>query len=363
MFYAAIAPLLPYYRDELDISKSAAGVLAGAYPAGTLVGSLPGGWLAARVGVRPTVLVGLTLLSGSSLVFGFADQIALLDAARFVQGLGGAASWAGALSWLVTVGARERRGELIGTAFGAAVGGALLGPVLGAAANAIGPRVVFPAVALLSGALAAWAVREPAPPAMAAPVLPGLGLALRERDVLAGVGVILLVGLFFGLVEVLVPLRLDHLGAGAAVIGGAFLAAAALQALTSPVVGRLSDRRGQLLPVRAALLCATALALVLPLPTESWLLVVLVVVGGPSVGALWVPGMAVLSQGADRATLDQGLAFALVNLAWALAQTIGSAGGGGIADSGGDSTAYAALAVTVGLAFVATMLIPGRRSA
>ena len=59
MFFAAVAPLLPHYSDELGLSKSAAGVLAAAYPAGTLVGALPAGWLAARWGVKPTVLLGL----------------------------------------------------------------------------------------------------------------------------------------------------------------------------------------------------------------------------------------------------------------------------------------------------------------
>ncbi|HEX8053648.1 MAG TPA: MFS transporter, partial [Thermoleophilaceae bacterium] len=52
MFYAAITPLLPHYSDELGLSKAEAGVLAAAYPAGTLLGSLPSGWLAVRIGAK-----------------------------------------------------------------------------------------------------------------------------------------------------------------------------------------------------------------------------------------------------------------------------------------------------------------------
>ena len=63
-FYAAITPLLPHYVDTLHISKSAAGVLSAAYPAGTFLGSIPGGYLAARAGVKPTTMIG----AGSSML-------------------------------------------------------------------------------------------------------------------------------------------------------------------------------------------------------------------------------------------------------------------------------------------------------
>src|SRR4051794_29877685 len=134
MFYAAITPLLPHYVDTLGLSKAAAGVLAGAYAAGTLLGALPGGLMAARVGVKPTVLFGLGCMAVSSIVFGFGQHAALLAAARFVQGWGGAASWAGALAWLIGRAPADRRGEYIGTALGAAIAGALFGPVLGGTA-------------------------------------------------------------------------------------------------------------------------------------------------------------------------------------------------------------------------------------
>ena len=99
-FYAAITPLLPELTDEYGLSKTGAGILAAAYPIGTFVGGLPGGFMAARVGVRPTVFAGLALMVLASIVFAFASSIVVLDAARFVQGVGGAASWAGAMAWL-----------------------------------------------------------------------------------------------------------------------------------------------------------------------------------------------------------------------------------------------------------------------
>ena len=61
-FFAAIAPLLPKYVDELGLTKAEAGVLSAAYAAGTLLGSLPAGLLASRMGPRKTVIHGLLLL-------------------------------------------------------------------------------------------------------------------------------------------------------------------------------------------------------------------------------------------------------------------------------------------------------------
>lgn len=90
MFYAAIAPLLPTYQDDLDLSKTAAGVLSASYAAGTLLAALPAGWLAGRIGAKRTMLLGLGMLAASSVAFSVAESIVVLDSARFVQGVGGA---------------------------------------------------------------------------------------------------------------------------------------------------------------------------------------------------------------------------------------------------------------------------------
>jgi predicted MFS family arabinose efflux permease len=101
-FFSAIAPLLPDYVDDLGLSEAEAGILSASYAAGTLLASLPAGLVASRRGPRWTVIVGLVLLGCTSLLFGFAREIVLLDAARFAQGVAGALIWSGALTWLVT---------------------------------------------------------------------------------------------------------------------------------------------------------------------------------------------------------------------------------------------------------------------
>jgi predicted MFS family arabinose efflux permease len=353
VFYAAITPILPELSDEYGLSKTAAGVLAATYPAGTFLGALPGGWLAARAGTRPTVLLGLGLLVSSSIVFAFADSIVVLDVARFIQGVGGAASWAGALGWLIGAAPRERRGELIGTALAAAIVGALFGPVLGAAAGALGHAPVFAAVAGMGAAMMAWALRLRAAEPEGDSRLRTLLTALGDRRVAAGMWLTALPGVLFGTVAVLVPLRMDELGAGAAAIAAAWVVAGALEAIINPLVGRLSDRRGRLVPSIAGVAGGALVMLAFPWPNSAWALGGLVIVAAPLIGTLWTPAMAMLSDGAEAFGVAQGFAFALVNLAWATGQTAGAAGSGRLADAVGDRVPYLVLAGVCALTLAA----------
>lgn len=348
MFYAVVAPLLPTLTDELDLSKAAAGVLTATYAAGTLVGSLPGGLLAARLGPRPTVLVGLGLLAGSTLVFGFAQDIVLLDAARFVQGVGGACSWAGALAWLIADSPAHDRGRLIGIALGWAIGGALLGPVLGALAEATDTAVVFSSVVVLAGLLAAWAVRMPS---SHLPSNQGLGdvlAAVRRPEVRTAMWLMSLPAVAFGVLSVVGPLRLDDLGFSSAAIAATYLVAAGVEALVSPVVGRVSDRRGRLVPIRVGLVTSAVVLLTVTLPTSGLLLAGVIGLTALTLGIFWAPAIAMVSDTAEDAGLALGFAFALVNLAWAIGQVTGAGAGGALAKVSNDA---------VPLALVAALLI------
>jgi MFS family permease len=363
MFYAAITPLLPELSDRFDLSKTGAGILAAAYPAGTFVGALPGGWVAARAGVRPTVLLGLGLLVVSSVAFAFASSIVVLDVARFVQGIGGAASWAGALGWLIGAAPRDRRGELIGTALAAAVAGALCGPVVGAVADALGQAPVFGAIAVAGVALMVWAARMPAAEPEAATRLRTLLGSLADRRVAAGMWLTTLPSLMFGTVAVLGPLRMDELGAGTAAIAAAFLAGAALEATVAPVAGRLSDRRGRLVPSMIGVAAAGLAMAALPWPSSAWVLAALIVVAGPAIGVLYTPAMAMLSDGAEAVGVAQGFAFALVNLAWGTGQAAGDAGAGRLADLVGDHVPYLILAGTCAVTLAVLVRHRARRPA
>ena len=358
LFYAAITPILPELSDEYGLSKTAAGVLAAAYPAGTFAGALPGGWMAARVGVRPTVLFGLGLMVVASIGFAFADSIVVLDVSRFVQGVGGAASWAGALGWLIGTAPRDRRGQYIGTALAAAVAGALFGPVLGAAAGALGQEPVFGAVALVGVGLIVLALQMEAQQPEGDSRLRTLLGSLSDRRVAAGMWLTTLPGVLFGTVAVLGPLRLDELGAGATAIAAAFLAAAAIEAVVAPVVGRLSDRRGRRLPSVIGVAGGGVIMLLLPWPESALGLGVLIVFAGPLIGMLYTPAIAMLSDGADHAGVSQGFAFAFVNLAWATGQTAGAAGSARLADATDDRVPYLLLAAVCAITLAA--LLRGR---
>jgi MFS family permease len=336
-FYAVVVPLLPELEDELGLSKAQAGVLTGAFAAGTLAGALPSGLLAARVGPRRVVILGLSLLAGSSLVFGLVRELVVLDLARFVQGLGSACSWAGAMAWLIGAAPPDRRGALIGTALGAAIAGSLLGPVLGALASAAGQAATFAGVAGVGVLLLGLALREPAPP----PGTTAQGTAMVRRVlalpvVRAGMWMVALPALGFGVLNVLVPLRLDALGASQAAVAAAFLAAAAGEASVSPLAGRLSDRRGRLAPMRIGLTGGAVLVALVVLPASVLAVTLLLVAATAALGTFWAPAMALLSDAADGAGLHQGPAFALVNLAWASGATAGATGGGALADATGD---------------------------
>ena len=351
-FYAAIAPLLPTYVDDMGLSKAQAGILSASYAAGTLLASLPAGLIASRVGPRRTVIAGLLLLGVSSLAFGLVEQIDLLDAARFTQGISGALIWAGALTWLITAAPEEKRGSVIGTALGTAVAGALLGPVLGALAATIGTGPVFASVLVITSALALGAARMPEVEPPEAQPLGEVVETLLSRPVVEAAAFVGIPSIMFGAIEVLVPLRIDALGGGHGVIAAGFIAGAGLEAILAPIAGRLSDRVGRRAPYVIGLsICASAMVAIALADTLGAVLAALIVTS-LGAGLCFAPALTLLSDIAEASSLHQGFAAGVSNMAWASGQVVGGIGGGVVASLTGNAIPSIAIAVLLLLTVV-----------
>jgi MFS family permease len=352
MFFAALAPLLPHFVSEYGLSKGEAGLLSAAYAAGVLAASVPGGLAASRFGPRQAALGGVALTAAASLAFGVSRNVWMLGAARLLQGVGSAFSWAGALAWLVAAAPRERRGALIGATMGAAVFGALLGPVVGAIATVTGVRATFLGVSALGVLLGAWVLATPGVPPQ-----PQSLSALRRADrrLVGGLWLLVLPALLFGVLAVLVPLKLHEHGWGGVAIGAVFLATAALEVALNPLLGHFSDTRGRLLPVRLALLGSVIVSLAFAWADSAPLVAGLVLIAGLTYGGFYTPGMALLTDAAERQNIAPGLAFGAMNGAWAAGNVIGPALGGSLAEVAGDSLPYLLLALVCLLTLAATM--------
>jgi MFS family permease len=79
-----------------------------------------------------------------------------------------------------------------------------------------------------------------------------------------------------------------------------------------------------------------------------------VLIASIAYGGLFTPAFALIADGAERVGLAQGMAFGLMNAAWAVGAMIGPGAGGAIAGSTGDWVPYVLAAVLCGAGLAAT---------
>lgn len=152
----AVNVALPAIEDDLDASFSQLQWVIDAYALTLAAVLLTAGSLADRFGRRLLFLTGIALFTAASLLCAAAGTATLLDLARALQGIGGAAMFASSLAILADAYRGPARGRALGI-WGAITGAALaLGPLAGGAlVDWLGWRWIF-IVNLPLGAALAW---------------------------------------------------------------------------------------------------------------------------------------------------------------------------------------------------------------
>lgn len=339
------APLLPEIEERTGVSGLGLGVAFAAYALPILLLSVPLGRLVDSIGRRPVLVAGLLLTAVGSVLIAAVASFPALVIGRGVHGVGAAASWIAALATVADLAPPHRKGEALGFAFAAGSAGAIGGPGIGGiGADAV--SFAFPFL-LVAGFAIAFAVAAqllvPRSSRPEAPV-PRRGLASLRRApgyaklaapalfVLAATGSL-------AVVDLVAPLDADErLGLAAAAVGGLLAGSAALDLITAPIAGRVSDRAGRRpVALTGSIVIAIGMLLLAFLPGTAGLATGLVVLGiGLSMLFSSVaPWMDDVFGGRERA-----FGFGILNLLGALGLTIGPLVAGVAYDLGGPRLAY-----------------------
>ena len=362
VMYAVLTPVLAHYAHQFAASKTAIGLLAAAYPAGMLPGSLLGGWVATRAGVRRTTLLGLLLFTAAIAPFGFGSSIEVLGGLRFIQGVASGCIWSAGLAWVIAIAPSGRRGEVLGSVLAWSIFGMLVGMMLGTLADAIGTKVVFVCVGVLSLGLTVWTLGFREPPRTSLGGTAPLRALISNPRFLLGLWSVVLIAGTIGATNALLPLRLSRFGASDVEIGVTFVLASLVSVLLTPWLGRVVDRRGSVLPLSAGMAASGLLIAALPLPHDAFRLAVLTVLalGAPLVSAQ-MGGMSVMTDAMER--IGAALAFGtmLFNLAYATGEAVGAPGAATLSRATSDAVPLALLAAAMLLTIVPVLLALSRR--
>ncbi|MFE9251824.1 MFS transporter [Streptomyces sp. NPDC007088] len=244
-FGYVVTPFLVFFLADRGITGTQVPWVLGALGAGNLLGPALGGFLADRIGRRPTMLFGLV---GASLAQGalfFAPGLATLAAAALLLSTTGATVSPAAYALMadaVAPVARRRAYALFG--WGVNIGTAAAG-IVGGLLAAHGYWLLFAVdAASMLGYAAIVVARLPAPPPAAgrAPAKSGgggggggYGIVLRDRLALLLLPLLGVHLFVYSLTEAALPIAVDDAGLGPAVYGALAAVNAVLVVLLQPL--------------------------------------------------------------------------------------------------------------------------------
>src|SRR5215218_8803940 len=150
-----ITPSLTLYaKQDLGANEFLVGAVIAGFAIGRLIFDIPAGFLADRLGLSRTMILGLGILFGSSLLAGFASSYWVLLGARVLEGIGSSIYVSAAIAFVLLSSDAAKRGTNIGSYQSILMLGPIIGPVIGAPIAAFSvynaPSFAFAAMVLVA---------------------------------------------------------------------------------------------------------------------------------------------------------------------------------------------------------------------
>ncbi|MFC7455890.1 MFS transporter [Brachybacterium sp. GCM10030267] len=359
-----VDPILPAISTQLEASPSQAMLLFTSYLFVTAIAMFFTSWFASRVGVKRTLLIGLTLVVIFAALAAGAGSVGEIIGLRAGWGLGNALFISTALAAIVGATAGPSAGAIIlyETALGI---GMAVGPLLGGLLGHVSWRAPFAGTAVLMavGFLAIMVLlQKEAKPAHVSPLASLRALAHPDLRTLALTAIFYNFAFFTLLAYSPFPLEdaaaAHGLEFGALGIGGVFFGWGVALAITSVFVAPILTRRLGLIPTLLGTLgLLTVLMLVLSVFHESMAgLVVLIVIGGLLLGIM---NTALTETVMEATDLPRGVASSAYSGVRFLGGAIAPAVAGPLAAATAAGAPYLLAAASVVASML--MLIIGRR--
>jgi predicted MFS family arabinose efflux permease len=174
------SPLYVIYRDELHFSQVTLTLIYAVYFAGAMATAFFLGRISDEIGRRVAIIAAVAISIGAALVFIFADSLAMLFIGRLLSGLALPLASGAGTAWIVEL--CEDRCTAASLSAGAILAGLGLGALIsGLLAEYSTEPLVFPFVALVSLALAAFVIVWLLPETVKHPVRRWSEISLHPR--------------------------------------------------------------------------------------------------------------------------------------------------------------------------------------
>ena len=368
--YGVVAPAIPQFALEFDVSNFAASAIVSAFALMRLVSAPLAGWVVGRLGERRTYIIGILIVAGSTGAAALAANYTQFVVLRGVGGIGSAMFTIAATALLIKVSPPSARGRVASVNAAGFLLGGLLGPVLGGAVAVFGLRAPFvfyfftlvAAAAVVAFALRSSKLADRAPKGVldASDVM-SLHDALRVPQYRT-----LLLSVFtfgwssFGVRVSVIPLLVAATFHGDATMAAWVLAAyAAGNAILIFPSGRWNDTIGRKPLLITGSIILTAAYAAFPTAPELWVALVIMFAAGAG-SALVNPGQqAVLAD--VLAQRRGGSVVAAYSMTSDLGGVLGPLIAGAIVDAAGFGWAFGVTAALIGVAALAWIITPASR--